>query len=175
MIKRILVLAGFAAAVLLGIYAIITVYDNTMHYARMWETPVIRPREQPIAPMAEGVVPFTGGEEQLRAASSKELAPPFDRVTDDILASGRTNYTYYCVMCHGENYDGMGTVGQSFSPLPTDLQGPVVQAMPAGDLFRVISYGIPGGRQPALFGTITQEHRWHIIAYVKSLGSRQKQ
>jgi mono/diheme cytochrome c family protein len=42
-------------------------------------------------------------------------------------------------------------------------------------MFRVISYGIPGGgKQPALQATITPKYRWHIVAYVLSLGARSK-
>jgi hypothetical protein len=44
--------------------------------------------------------------------------------------------------------------------------------MPVGTLFKEISYGIPGGRQPALATTIAAHERWQIIAYVKSLGER---
>lgn len=170
MIKRILVLAGLAAVVLLAIYGIVTVYDETMRFGRMWETPVVRPREAPMPAMEAGVVPFSGGEAVLRATSAEKLQPPFEKASEAILDSGRTQYDYYCVMCHGRNHDGMGTVGQSFTPLPADLRSPAVQAMPAGEMFRTISYGIPGGRQPALHGTIAPADRWRIIAYVRSLG-----
>jgi mono/diheme cytochrome c family protein len=172
MTRRILALAGFAAVVLLGIYAIVTLYDNTMRFGRMWETPVVRPREEPIPAMADGVVPFSGGEGMLRAASAEKLHSPFGEPSAEVIDAGRTQYGYYCVMCHGTNHNGMGTVGQSFAPLPDDLRSPVVQAMPPGEMFRTISYGIPGGRQPALHGTITPEDRWRIIAFVRSLGLR---
>ena len=75
-------------------------------------------------------------------------------------------------MCHGPNHDGKGTVGQSFSPLPTDIRSAKVQALPDGVHFKEISYGIPDGRQPALATTITVLDRWRIVAYVKSLGVR---
>jgi hypothetical protein len=45
--------------------------------------------------------------------------------------------------------------------------------MPAGMLFKEISYGIPDGRQPALATTMTVDERWQAIAFVKSLGQRQ--
>lgn len=173
MIKRISVLALIAVGLLGGIYTVITVYDNNMTYWRMWETPAVRPHEEPIPDMAEGVVPFDGGEAELRATPAEQLAPPYDKADKEILKAGKKYYNYYCVQCHGKYYDGMATVGQSFSPLPTDLRSPVVQNMPAGYLFRVISYGIPGGRQPALQGTILPEHRWYIISFVQSLGVRQ--
>jgi hypothetical protein len=63
-------------------------------------------------------------------------------------------------------------VGQSFQPLPTDLRSPPVQAKPDGELFKSVSYGIPNGRQPALQTTVTIDDRWHVIAFVKSLGNR---
>jgi mono/diheme cytochrome c family protein len=175
MIKRIMALALFASVVLVGIYGILTIYDNYMRLGRMWETPVVRPREEPIPAMAEGVVPFSGGEAQIRASADENLQPPYDVVTPEVIEAGKKQYGYYCVMCHGKNYDGMGTVGQSFEPLPTDLRSPVVQAMEPSNMFRTISYGIPNGRQPALHGTITFADRWHIIAFVKSLDIREPQ
>jgi hypothetical protein len=76
--------------------------------------------------------------------------------------------------CHGKNFDGYGTVGQSFAPPPGDLRtAKRVQSMPPGMLFKEISYGIPDGRQPALATTMTVDERWQAIAFVKSLGQRQ--
>jgi hypothetical protein len=63
-------------------------------------------------------------------------------------------------------------VGQSFAPLPGDLRSRKVQKMAAGRLFHEISYGVPGGRQPALASNIGADDRWKIIAFVKSLGMR---
>jgi hypothetical protein len=62
-------------------------------------------------------------------------------------------------------------VGQSFHPLPTHLRSPEVQSKSEGQLFKSISFGVPGGRQPALDTTIPAEDRWYIIAFVQSLGS----
>jgi mono/diheme cytochrome c family protein len=66
----------------------------------------------------------------------------------------------------------MGTVGQSFTPLPGDLRSPKVQAMADGALYKEISFGKPDGRQPPLATTISMDDRWQIIAYLKSLGPR---
>jgi hypothetical protein len=57
--------------------------------------------------------------------------------------------------CHGPNFDGYGTVGQSFAPPPGDLRTAKIQSMSPGSLFKEISYGIPDGRQPALATTMT--------------------
>ena len=89
-----------------------------------------------------------------------------------VVASGKSLYFTYCAQCHGKYHDGNGTVGQSFHPLPGDLQSDKVQSLPQGTHFKEISYGVPNGRQPALATTIELMDRWRIIAYVKSLGPR---
>jgi hypothetical protein len=76
---------------------------------------------------------------------------------------------YYCIHCHGKHH---GTVGQSFAPKPRDLRSAKAQETAEGRLFHEISYGIPGGRQPALATTMAVDERWQVIGYLKSLGIR---
>ena len=170
--KRIIVLTGFVAVVLTAVYAVITLYDENMRVGRMWETPAVRPHEQQLLIMEPGVVPFGGGEVEYRNAKGEDLVSPFKNNESKIVASGKSLYFTYCAQCHGKYHDGNGTVGQSFHPLPGDLQSDKVQSLPQGILFKEISYGVPNGRQPALATTIDVMDRWRIIAYVKSLGIR---
>jgi mono/diheme cytochrome c family protein len=170
--KRILVLGLFVCVVALTVYGVLTLYDETLQVGRMWETPAIRPHEAPLPVMAAGTVPFSGGEELYRTAASGTLEPPFALNDPAVISQGQQGYQYFCIHCHGRYFDGMGTVGQSFSPLPGDLRSVKVQQMDGDRLFREISYGIPGGRQPALDTTIDVNDRWRIISYIKSLGVR---
>ncbi len=170
--KRIVVLAGFVAIVLTVVYTVITLYDENMRVGRMWETPAVRPHEQELLIMEPGVVPFGGGEIEYRNAKAEDLKSPFKSDDSEVVASGKLLYFTYCAQCHGKYHDGNGTVGQSFHPLPGDLQSDKVQSLPQGTLFKEISYGVPNGRQPALATTIEVMDRWRIIAYVKSLGLR---
>jgi mono/diheme cytochrome c family protein len=170
--KRIIVLAGFVAVVLTVVYTVITLYDENMRVGRMWETPAVRPHEQPLLIMEPGVVPFGGGEAEYRNAKAEDLLSPFKNEDPEVVASGKSLYFTYCAQCHGKYHDGNGTVGQSFSPLPSDLQSDKVQSLPQGVLFKEISYGVPDGRQPELATTIEIMDRWRIIAYIKSLGLR---
>ena len=175
MIKFIIrgILAVAVVCVLLyGAYTGLNLLDDKQPFGRMWETPAIWPHEQPIPPMAEGIVPFSGGEAMLRFSAEADLKPPYNKVTDEIIAAGKVLYGYYCIQCHGKYFDGRGTVGQSFNPLPTDIRSPEVQKMTAGKLFKNISYGTPDGRQPPLDTTITPEDRWYLIAFIQSLGAR---
>jgi hypothetical protein len=170
--KQVIGLVGFVAIVLLSALGVLTLYDYTLSVGRMWETPAIKPHERPIAVAAIGIVPFDGGEIRLRQTPDRELKAPFQLSEAAQIATGEKGYFIYCAQCHGKYHDGNGTVGQSFAPLPGDLRSPKVQQMAVGTLFKEISYGIPGGRQPALATTIAAHQRWQIIAYVKSLGAR---
>jgi mono/diheme cytochrome c family protein len=147
-------------------------YDNNFRYGRMRETPAVRPHEDPLLKMEAGIVPVNGGEAIYRATAGVDLISPLNISQDSVINRGKAVYLTFCAQCHGLNYDGQGTVGQSFHPLPTNLRSPKVQSKPDGELFKSVSYGVPGGRQPALHTTITIDDRWHVVAFVKSLGNR---
>ena len=128
----------------------------------MQETPAVRPHEEPILIMEEGTVPFDGGEELIRAS----LADNTIQVPTNIsIEEGKDAYQVFCSHCHGPDFDGQGTVGQSFTPLPTDLIGPRVTQMSDVGLFEHISYG--GGRAPALASTMSVESRWAVIRFLR--------
>ena len=160
------------AVVILTVYHALIFYDNNFRYGRMRETPAVRPYEEPLLIKDAGLVPVNGGEAIFRVSAGIDIKSPIDMAQPAVIARGRAVYLVYCAQCHGHNYDGNGTVGQSFAPLPTDLRSAKVQESPAGVLFKNVSYGIPDGRQPPLHATITFDDRWKVVAFVKSLGSR---
>ena len=157
---------------ILAVYHLLIFYDNNFRYGRMRETPAVRPHEEPLLIEAAGLVPVSGGEAIYRVTPGSELKSSVDMTQPTVIGRGKNVYHIYCAQCHGYNYDGNGTVGQSFAPLPTDLRSARVQDSPPGELFKSISYGIPDGRQPPLHSTIILEDRWKVIAFVKSLGPR---
>ena len=169
---RILSVIAIVTTIGLVAWGVITLYDENLKVGRMWETPAVKPHETPIALMDRDTIPFNGGEVNYRLSDPAVLKAPFDLNQPDVIAAGKKGYRYYCIQCHGKYFDGQGTVGQSFAPLPGDLQSSKVQSMPVGQLFHEISYGLPGGRQPALASTIAVDERWKIIGFVKSLGVR---
>lgn len=170
--RRIVILAVFVGVILTVAYTVITLYDTNLKIGRMWETPAVRPHEQKLLIMTPGVIPFNGGETEYRNAKGEDLTSPFKNDDPEIIESGKSLYFIYCAQCHGKYHDGNGTVGQSFQPLPGDLQSARVQSLSQGTIFKEISYGIPNGRQPALATTIEVTDRWRIVTYVKSLGRR---
>ena len=156
-------------ALLTGYYGLVT-YDNYFRYGRIRETIVVKPHEEPILPMEAGVISIDGGEAMLRAGFGKAKISPLDPFSEKTLAAGAKVYTTYCVFCHGKVYDGMGTVGQSFHPLPQNLKSARIQDLTDSSLFNVISYGID--RMPALATTVSLEDRWAVIHYLRSLMDR---
>jgi mono/diheme cytochrome c family protein len=172
-VRKVFILLIFLSLVTYVAYEGLIYFDQNFKYGRMRETPAVRPHEEAPLPMEEGVVSFQGGEAILKATKAEMLKSPFPVSNPDMIKQGKELYFTYCVHCHGRNYDGNSTVGQSFHPLPTDLRSQRVQALTEGLFFKEISYGIPNGRQPPLATTINIEDRWRIIAFVKSLGARQ--
>ncbi len=170
--KTVAVILGFLGAVLLAAYGVLIYYDNHFPFGRMWETAGVWPHEQVPLDMEQGTVPFSGGEAIFKAMATDRIKSPIPLNHPDHILKGEKGYQLFCAPCHGQNYDGYGTVGQSFHPLPADLRSQKVQSYSDGEMFKDISYGEPGKRQPPLATTIDVKTRWQIIAYVKSLGVR---
>jgi mono/diheme cytochrome c family protein len=169
--KYLFFLIGLAIVGLVAYEALIY-YDENFPFGRMWETPAVRPHEELPLSTPTGTVPQDGGEEVFEALPAELLKSPLAPSDPQQIQMGKVLYSKFCAQCHGKNYDGNGTVGQSFHPLPTDLKSTKVQSLSEGAFFKEISYGIPDGRQPPLATTIDPLDRWRIIAYVKSLGPR---
>ena len=171
--KKIIGFLIVVAILILAVYHALIYYDNNFRYGRMRETPAVRPFEEPLLIKEAGLVPINGGEAIYRVSAGIDIQPPIDMTQSAVIDRGKAVYLVYCAQCHGHNYDGNGTVGQSFAPLPTDLRSAKVQNSLAGELFKNVSYGIPDGRQPPLHATITVDDRWRVVAFVKSLGTRE--
>ena len=166
------------AACVWAAYAALMAYDKYFPYGRMRETPAVRPYEKPQLVMEAGTVPMADPEAVYRAMDGRELRSPVIFGDSKAILRGQVVYDTFCRQCHGRDHDGNGTVGQSFSPLPTDLRTSRVQGriqeLTDGVLFQHISYGAGSdSRQPALATTIRIGDRWNVIAYIKSIGVRQ--
>jgi mono/diheme cytochrome c family protein len=170
MLKKIAIIL-IPVVLIFGAHYSIILVDKVLTAGRMWETPAVRPYEQPLPVMDRNVVPVSSPEAVYRQTPAEDLQSPVPG-NDQTVTLGRKGYATYCAQCHGKYHDGYGTVGQSFAPPPTDLRSEKVQSLSPGAIFKEISYGIPGGRQPALDTTVEFTDRWRIVAYVKSLGVR---
>lgn len=135
-------------------------------YARMTDDEAVNTYQTVMPAMPENTVPVDGGIARIRTSVPRDLVTPLPLAPASI-EEGRADYGYFCEHCHGPKADGRGTVGQSFSPLPTDLTQASVQTQADGELFAKTSLGFK--RCPPLAQTVAEKDRWAIINYLRSL------
>jgi mono/diheme cytochrome c family protein len=135
-------------------------------YGRMYDQESVRTYEKKMPVSPPGTIPISGGFEVLSRTDPKDLKNPISPAAAAV-SLGKQAYFNFCIQCHGPKADGNGTVGQSFAPLPTNLTDPQVQNQSDGELFSKISLGF--GRHPALASTVSEQDRWAVIHYLRSL------
>ncbi len=82
-------------------------------------------------------------------------------------AIGRGIYERECLACHGPEGLGDGPKAEGLSA-DMDLSAHVL-AHPSGELFAWISNGI-GDDMPYFEDRLTDEERWHVVNYIRTLG-----
>lgn len=91
---------------------------------------------------------------------------------------GRRAYTVNCAMCHGEPGQGIGPVGELYTPRPPDLAQHVSQHS-EGALYAAITLGIRSTPTPeaarylprewhAFRGRTSPKERWAMVTYLRS-------
>lgn len=138
-------------------------------YARMREQESVRTYEKEMPRADNRTVPVQNGFQALRTADPNKLANPYPMNAASV-NQGKKSYAYFCAPCHGQRADGMGTVGQSFSPLPQDLTSARVQGLSDGELYARIRLGFK--RHPELYTTISEPDTWYVIHYARSLAGK---
>ncbi|MDX1764883.1 MAG: c-type cytochrome [bacterium] len=80
---------------------------------------------------------------------------------------GRAIFATRCAVCHGTGGKGDGFLAPTLEPKPTDLTGSLTRGHSDGDIFYKISKG--RGTMPGWEATISDEDRWHIVNFIRSL------
>jgi mono/diheme cytochrome c family protein len=89
-------------------------------------------------------------------------------VSESSIVSGRALYREYCITCHGERGRGNGPSAAGLDPPPADLVLHVPQHTD-GELFYMISRGVPNSAMPAWRSVLTDRARWEIVHYLRDL------
>jgi len=76
------------------------------------------------------------------------------------IAAGAKLYAANCALCHGAHGEGTGNI-------PPVAKGPT-QTAPDGEVFWFVTTGSMGNGMPA-WGSLSEEKRWQIVAFLKSL------
>jgi hypothetical protein len=135
-------------------------------YARMKDDEAVNTYQMDLPGMPADSIPVNGGTKTAKLAEPKSLINPLP-LTWETIERGKVQYGYYCIHCHGPNGRGFGTVGQSFSPLPTNLQGSHVQELTDGEIFYNTSFGHK--RHPPMVDTVEELNLWSIVTFIRSL------
>ena len=100
------------------------------------------------------------------AAGTRDTEP----VTERTIATGRALFRERCVACHGERGRGDGPASPGLVPPPADLVLHVPQHSD-GELFYMVSRGMPGSAMPAWRETLGERERWEIVHYLRVLAA----
>jgi len=138
-------------------------------YPRMRDQQSIKPFEKEMPESPAHQVPYAAPAFLPHTREQAAATPNPVRPTPEAISLGRIYYGYYCQMCHGENGKGDGAVGRSYVPAPTDLTSAGVRRMSDGEMAWAMVFEV--GHEPALDSTVPLERRWHIIHFVRRLGS----
>lgn len=108
---------------------------------------------------------------------SKFMPPTRPAVNRQLRALGQEVYARNCAFCHGEKGEGNGWRAHMLYPKPRNFTRGVFRlrttesgGLPTDrDLYRSVSLGVPGTAMPAWGYYLPEEHRWAVIAHLKTL------
>jgi mono/diheme cytochrome c family protein len=97
--------------------------------------------------------------------AGRELQSPVEAATAG--QRGLFVFQTFCLPCHGPAGRGDGPVALRGYPAPPSLLGEKTLKLADGQMFHILTFGQKN--MPAYAGQISQQDRWRVIAYVRSL------
>ncbi len=104
-------------------------------------------------------------------ASEDSKKMPFDNIAV-AAQKGKELYQVYCWSCHGESGFGDGAAGSALGQQPSNFHSNRVKRQSDGALFWKLSTGL--GNMPGFAASLSEEQRWQLIAYVRSIGDEER-
>lgn len=90
------------------------------------------------------------------------------------IESGLHSFSQNCVPCHGVAGFGDGPLAAGLNPKPADLTAKHTGDHTAGDLFWWLTHGKPGSAMPAFAANYSEEARWDLINYLRTLSAAEQ-
>ena len=119
--------------------------------------------------LAVGVFVLARGDWTQGLKASVTLRDP-EPVTEQRIAAGRAVFRENCIACHGERGRGNGPAAVGLDPPPADLVLHVPQHTD-GELFYMISRGMPESAMPAWRSLLSERQRWEVVHYLRVLAA----
>jgi cbb3-type cytochrome c oxidase subunit II len=104
-------------------------------------------------------------EEYLKVLANKKV----DTNADASANGGRGLYTQNCAVCHGLDGKGNGPNSLSLEKKPANFTRPFYKQYSDEFWFYRVSEGVAGTRMPRFAESLTEEQRWYLVAYLKTL------
>ena len=82
---------------------------------------------------------------------------------------GKSIYEQHCLACHGGSGKGDGPVGTVLNPKATDFSSSAFKQKPDSELLPLIEDGIKGTAMASWKGTLSEEDRREVLAYIRAL------
>jgi len=96
-----------------------------------------------------------------------------EAATVDSIASGKVLYQQNCVLCHGVSGRGDGPAGLALNPPPADLTYHTIPGVHTdGQLFYWISQGLPRTAMPQFAQTLSEQERWDLVNFIRTLARK---
>lgn len=131
--------------------------------------PSFHPQEDPL-PMPARSIPVDGAH-YVVGLDAPVNPVPADEVS---LQRGEQLYNIACTPCHGAAGDGKGTFSAFLvKTKPANLLEDRIQNLSDGELFMVITQGMPGTMPPMRENLPTARDRWDVVNYVRQLQGAQ--
>jgi mono/diheme cytochrome c family protein len=85
------------------------------------------------------------------------------------LQAGKEIFITHCQTCHGDAGNGLGTYAGTMTITPADFKQEPYRSMPAEQWFWHVSEGIQGSLMPTWKESLTEEERWQVIDYIRTI------
>ncbi|WNJ16602.1 cytochrome c [Pontibacter sp. G13] len=97
-----------------------------------------------------------------------ELTSPIE-CSEETFAAGKNLYEIYCIMCHGSDGGGQGSLFKNsdgnYPPVPYSYTTRWSQGMTEGNAFHTLTHG--KGIMGSYASQLTPMERWQVICYIK--------
>ncbi len=113
----------------------------------------------------------TKGKRWLVARSARAPLPPQPTNDRTSAAIGQMQFGGRCASCHGIDGRTPTDLGRWMYPRAPDLGSPAVQEWSEAELFWIIKHGVRLSGMPGFGKTLSDEDIWHLVHYVRSIGS----
>jgi mono/diheme cytochrome c family protein len=93
-------------------------------------------------------------------------------ISSEALKEAKSIYTASCAPCHGDKGKGDGPAAAALNPKPADHTSGTLLQETDGAIFYKISEG--RNPMPQFKTTLTENQRWTLVAYIRTLGKQAK-